>query len=201
MGVDGIALTLWGACGALITAALVMAGLFLAGAPGFGSLQRAAAATSATVKLTIVTNAGPHHNWPAFEPSSFSIPTGTPVRVTVVNQDGATPLPGSLSQDAKVTGVVGGVETVTPLGAGRHSTAKDEASVRLTDVSHTFTLPSLKINVPIPAQSRVTFTVEIAKPGEYSWSCVDPCGAGTTGWGPPMDVAGYMNGTVTATGA
>jgi heme/copper-type cytochrome/quinol oxidase subunit 2 len=72
-------------------------------------------------------------------------------------------------------------------------------SVSANVVSHTFSIPSLRINVPIPAMSTATFTIRIAKRGAYGWMCFDPCGSGETGFGAPMDLTGYMAGTVTAT--
>lgn len=199
---------IWAACGTLVIAAVVLTGLFVTRAPGFTSLQTATA-TSGTpgagqqVPLTIVTDAGPQQDWPAFEPSSFSIPAAQLVTITVTNFDSATPLPAALGSHAKVTGVVGGAATVTPIRQVRPYTAKGEArsvrAINLKLVSHTFSIPSLGINVPIAANSRTSFTIRVAKAGNYSWTCFDPCGAGTSGFGAPMGLAGYMTGTVTAT--
>jgi plastocyanin len=201
---------LWAACGTLVLAAVVLAGLFVTRAPGFTSLQTANIVSPTTgvghkVPLTIVTNAGPQQDWPAFQPASFSIPAGQLVTITVENLDSATALPAALGSHAKVTGVVGDVETVVPIGGVRpyrvRGAARTMSAIKLGVVSHTFTIPSLGINVPISANSRTSFTILVPKAGQYSWLCFDPCGAGKTGFGTPMELNGYMAGTVTANAA
>src|ERR1700691_2782698 len=85
------------ACGVPLLAAVVIAGLFMTGAPDFTNLQQANAASRTpasgqNLHMTIVTNAGPHHNWPGFEPAAITVPSNTSVTITVTNLDGATPL-------------------------------------------------------------------------------------------------------------
>ncbi|HVB54080.1 MAG TPA: hypothetical protein VNF24_07810 [Candidatus Acidoferrales bacterium] len=200
----------WAACATLVLAAVVLAGLFVSGAAGFSTLQTATAVAATPgggtrVPLTIVTTAGPQQDWPAFEPSSFSIPTSRLVTITVTNLDSATPLPAALGTHAKVTGVVGDVETEVPirdvLPYQATGVARTVSAISLNVVSHTFSIPSLGINVPIAANSRTSFTLQVAKAGSYSWICFDPCGGGTAGFAPPMGLPGYMAGTVTATTA
>jgi plastocyanin len=155
--------------------------------------------------MTIVTNAGPHHNWPAFSPAAISIPANRSVTITVTNLDGATPLPSSLRTYSKVAGVIGDQMAIVPIhiahpkvGAGG---TREVTAVNATTVSHTFTIPALGINVPLLGSSRTSFTIRITKPGTYTWECVDPCGSGSTGFGAPMSMVGYMMGTVTVTTA
>jgi hypothetical protein len=198
------------ACGAPLLAAAVIAGLFMTGAPGFTALQTAGPVSATlgsgqSLHIIIVTNAGPHHNLPAFEPASFSIPSNRSVTVTVTNLDGSTPLPSSLRSYSRVTGVVGDHMKIVPIRVARPKVAAGRTrrvdAINSTVVSHTFTIPSLGINVPILGAARTTFTIRIAKPGNYNWACVDPCGSGPTGFGAPMSIVGYMAGTVTATPA
>ncbi len=195
------------ACAAVVLAPLALAGLYLVAAPGFTDLQAPAGTGSLGTRLTvtIVTDAGPQKDWPAFEPSSLIIPAGRPVTVTVDNQDGATPLPVALRQHAKVSGVTGNTERVTPLAAAAPylatGSARSVSAVRLGEVSHTFTVPGLGINVPIPAHARATFTIQVERPGSYGWLCVDPCGEGAAGQGAPMDIRGYMSGTMSVQGS
>jgi plastocyanin len=194
------------ACGAPLLAAAVIAGLFMTGAPGFTSLQQSSAAilaNSRNIQITIVTNAGPHHNLPAFEPAAISVPANRSVTFTVTNLDGATPLTSSLRTYSRVTGVIGNRMAIVPIKVTRPKVAIGRAqevdSVNATVVSHTFTIPSLGINVPLLGSSRTSFTIRITKPGNYTWECVDPCGSGASGFGAPMGVVGYMAGTVTVT--
>ena len=203
----GMGPIIWAACGTLILAAVVLSGLFAARAPGFAALQTASAVApnAARVQLTIVTNAGPKHDLPAFSPASFAIPANQAVKISVTNLDGSTPLPSSLQSYAKVRGVVGGSMTVVPIRVNHPKASAGQSrridALNATAVSHTFSIPALGINVPIPGAARISFTVRITKPGTYSWECFDPCGSGASGFGAPMSVTGYMAGTVTVSAA
>jgi hypothetical protein len=194
---------IWAACGTLILASVVMAGLFAVRAPGFTALQgaNAVASTAGKMQITIVTNAGPQHDWPAFTPASFSVPASHAVTISVTNLDGATPLTPSLLSYSKVTGVVGDSMVVVPIRIAHPRVARGRAHqvsvLNASTVSHTFTIPALGVNVPLPGASRTSFTLRIDKPGTYRWECFDPCGTGTSGFGAPMGVIGYMAGTIT----
>jgi hypothetical protein len=59
-------------------------------------------------------------------------------------------------------------------------------------VGHSFAIPSLNINIPIPADTVVTFTYTFSSPGVYEYLCLIPCGSG-------MGLTGYMNGFVIVT--
>lgn len=205
---SSVGAVIWATCGTLVIAALVMAGLFLGRAPGFSDLQVASPVSASSLAteqlhLTIVTNAGPQHDWPAYEPASFSLPANQDVTITVTNLDGATPLPSSLRSFTKVKGVASAGMTVVPINVSHPTIAKGAARVlhalNASVVSHTFSLPELGINVPIAAGSRTSFTVRFTRPGAYQWECFDPCGGGDSGTLAPMGRIGYMAGTVTVT--
>ena len=165
-----------------------------------------APATTTRLDLAIVTgDMIGKTEFPAYVPSNFSLPANATVVVTVTNFDDATPLTGGAKVYATAKGIVGGTFTVTPIdlkdpngsaGATRTLGALDPAQV-----SHTFTIPTLGINVPIAAHARVTFTIHTGAPGTYAWRCFDPCGADPAGWGTAMAARrGYMQGTLTVTG-
>jgi hypothetical protein len=81
-------------------------------------------------------------------------------------------------------------------------------------VGHTFTIPDLNINVPLPGanssaknfcgaapcpltdiHNTVKFHFTTPGPGNYRWQCFVPCGAGYLyGNGGPMQTIGYMGG-------
>lgn len=137
---------------------------------------------------------------PAYIPTNPVIPSYATVRVEIANFDDATALTGDLAQFAKVEGTVGGTITTTPMdpkapnmvGAGQVLAALDAEKV-----SHTFTVASLGINVPVAPKARTIFTIQTGAPGTHSWRCNDPCGTGTSGWGGAMAKPGYMVGTLT----
>lgn len=142
-------------------------------------------------KMTIVTDKkGGPADWPAFEPSVLTVKAGSRVTITLKNNDdGADPVSATV---AKVRGTVGGV---------KEANGKTFRALPMTAVSHTFTILSLGINVPIPASQTVTFTFKApTKPGTYSFICVVPCGTGASGWEGPMASKNYMIGTIIVKG-
>ena len=157
-------------------------------------------AASANVKLTIVAQKpGSTVEGPAYTPSTnLTLPANSVVTITIVNADGGdTSLPAS-SPFGVVTGTVGGNAAVD--GIAYSSLARDK-------VAHTFTVPGLHVNVPIPGDTpagksgiTVTFSFKTGAAGTYMWQCMDPCGAVPNGWGGPMTMKGYMMGTITVVG-
>lgn len=134
---------------------------------------------------------------PAYLPSDFTVPANTTVTITVTNFDDATALP---AQYATATGIIGKL-TIQPLDpADPNATAASTTAASLdpdTGVSHTFTIPTIGLNVPIAPKAKTTFTIHTGKAGKYTWHCMDPCGTGASGWGGAMDAKGYMTGTMT----
>jgi hypothetical protein len=63
-------------------------------------------------------------------------------------------------------------------------------SVPAADVAHTFTIPSLNLNIPVPLSSTVVAYFTISKPGTYLWFCETSCGDA------PMSTPGWMRGSV-----
>lgn len=123
--------------------------------------------------------------------SGGTISAGDTVNLTIIsNDDGpAAPPPGFNT----VKGTVGGTETVN---------GKSVASVATKDISHTFSIPALGINLPIPVAPTggtvtVSATIKMAKTGTFDWQCFAPCGSGASGWGGAMATADWMKGTVT----
>ncbi len=71
-------------------------------------------------------------------------------------------------------------------------------------IAHTFTIPQLNVNVPLPGDgmkgkdyNTVTFTFRTGAAGTYTFRCFDPCGTGPMGMMGPMMTQGYMIGTLT----
>lgn len=160
----------------------------------------AAAAVAKPVHLSLViatpdmlgTDVGP-----AFLPSDFTIPANSTVTITVTNFDDPTALP---AQYATATGIIGqlSIQPFDPADPNAMGPVTKTASLDPdTGVSHTFTVPSLGINVPIAPSAKTTFTIHTGKAGKYTWHCMDPCGTGPAGWDGAMGTKGYMTGTMT----
>lgn len=154
-------------------------------------------AASARITLSIVAQRPDSSmSGPSYLPTTdLVLPAHTLVTITIVNRDlGDTPLPAG-SPFRQVTGTAGGVATV------------DGQAYRALDVSkvaHTFTIPQLGVNVPVPGdvpqgQQGITvmFSFRTGDAGTYMWRCMDPCGSGPYGWAGSMAMPGYMQGTLT----
>ena len=140
--------------------------------------------------------------WPVFLHSDFQLPANSTVVVTVTNFDNATPFPKNTSELSQASGIVGGSFSVTPILAtdpnGSAGPTRTERALDPGQVSHTFSLPALGINVPIAPNARTTFTFETGSPCACQWHCLIPCGTGANGYGGPMAAtSGYMEGTLT----
>ena len=178
------------------------------------SVGRGAVAASGTTAVVQVRETVPHlyltvatpdmlgtDVGPAVLPSAATVPANSDVIVTIMNFDDATPLTGVYTKYAASAGIEGKftVDTMDPANPNGPATApaKTLAAVDPAVVSHTFTLPSLKINVPLLAKSRTTFMFHTGAPGTFEWHCQDPCGTGPAGWSGAMSVQGYMGGELT----
>jgi nitrous oxide reductase len=181
------------ASGAVMVSALAMAGSRDVAAERSLQAKQVAATISkqpAHLYLTVAVGVGDDN--PAFVPTDFSVPRNAIVDVSITNFDDATALTGSFIKYAKVTGTVDDTATVTPIdvadpngpGAGPTQVIN---SMDPNNVSHTFTIPELGLNVPIWPQARTTFTFRTGKSGTFHWACYDPCGGA-------MGAPRYMSG-------
>ena len=140
----------------------------------------------------------------------FKVPAGSTINVTVYGFDGCTPLRNPFW--GKVTGTTGNVEVVN----GKPMSVLN--SWGNCAVAHTFSIPSIGLNVPIASPTTlaanhslcsaspctpssgphtvVTFSFKTpSTPGDYFWQCRIPCGlAYEYGFGGPMQTLGYMTG-------
>ena len=113
----------------------------------------------------------------------FKVPAHTLVKVTIYQYDGASGLRNNFL--AKVQGTKGGVEVLN---------GKAVSTINPDDAAHTFSVPDLDINVPMPgvdanaknqcavapctlaeAHNTITFSFVSPGPGTYRWQCFVPC--------------------------
>ena len=137
------------------------------------------------VNLTININAS--NGWPQYSPANFSVPAGQDI-FTIVDNDQPMNWTGC---PCPVRGTVGNVEEIngTPVKV-----------VPSANVAHGFAVPALGLSVWSPGGSTVQFTADLLNPGNFSWMCEVPCGAGANPYAtPPMGTPGYMMGTMTVT--
>lgn len=169
----------------------------ISGASLTGQSARAAGATTTQLSFDImpVKPGGPAENWPAYMASTpVNVPANTIVTVTIRNFDLGDAALSASSPFAAVKGTIGGVATFN----GQPYKSLDPAKV-----AHTFTIPRLGVNVPIPGDApnndsylTVVFSFRTGHAGDYTFECLAPCGT-DTGFGGPMATAAYMKGTLT----
>ncbi len=166
----------------------------------------AQSSSHANITLTIFNG---HQNgipgWPMFSPSYFVLPAHATVTVTIINYDnGPAPLLPGFTQYANVKGTVGNVAiyALNNASATKPNTGIGQvgpgvySAIPNSSVSHTFTIPAWNVNVPVTAESSVTFVIHTSGPGEYFWQCFAPCGSGPSGMGGAMKTLGYMMGYI-----
>lgn len=184
------------------TGALVAGGALTACSSGTSSVSNTnEAPPPVTVHLaTVLMDGGmvSHGGWPMYQPSDITVPKGATVDMTIYSYDtGTAALPSNMTVYTKATGVTGLTESGQPV-----------TTVAASDVSHTWTVPQLGINVPFgvaptaAANSEqkplvVTFTFKATKAGTFTWKCMAPCGSGSDGTGGAMATMGYMEGSLT----
>lgn len=140
--------------------------------------------------------------WPLYSPAYFILPANSLITMSINDYDDgpAALLPG-MEKFAKVAGTVGNVaiyamnskgeaasKAVGQVKPGVHS------EVSPKQVAHTFTVPSMGINVPSTALQTATFMFYTGAPGMYEWVCEAPCGGDPDGMGGAMMVLGFMRG-------
>jgi hypothetical protein len=138
----------------------------------------------------------------------LKLPAGSKIDMTILGYDGCTPLRNPVW--GQVTGTIGGVEYVD----GKPVSAINSWSG--CNVGHTFSVPSLGLNIPMASPSvtatlcgtspctsgpRRVVTFSFMTPrenGVFIWQCRVPCGGGfLDGFGGPMQTIGFMTGTIT----
>ena len=135
----------------------------------------------------------------------WQVPAHTRVNVTIYNYDSGSPLRNQ--QIGLVTGTSGNVALLN--GKLIHLVNSNAGN----GVGHTFSIPTLGINVPLygnngnanlcavaPCSTKspnqvIRFSFISPGPGQYPWQCFVPCALGFLyGNGGPMQTIGYMDG-------
>lgn len=134
--------------------------------------------------------------------ANLVLPANTLIKLTIVDYDeGNASL--SSNQYVNVEGTVNG--TITYANNGNVNSSQGPNGIVLkggqtvnkvnaTEIAHTFTIPTLNINIPVPLSSTVVAYIKIDKAGTYAWFCETACGAGADGILGAMDTPGWMTG-------
>ncbi len=136
--------------------------------------------------------------------ANISLPANRLIELTIINYDDGNATLTNPSY-ANVQGTVNGTITYvnndnvnSSQGAGGIVVKGGDTvnSVPLADIAHTFTIPSLGINIPVPVSSIVTAFIHIDRAGSYVWLCETTCGSGNTGLEGAMAEPGWMTGNL-----
>jgi hypothetical protein len=182
----------------------------------FVSRHQPGAPVDITVQTVGTIGFGPHPTWVSYltktpggqwvHTTLWDLPAHTRINMTVMQYDTGSPLRNQ--QFGRVTGTIGGVATIN----GRPASVVDSNAGN--GLGHTFSIPTLGINVPLVGISStaknpcgaapctpnfdhnvVKFSFVTPGPGQYPWQCFIPCGLGYLyGNGGPMQTLGYMGG-------
>jgi len=138
--------------------------------------------------------------------ANISIPAHTLIVLTIIDYDSPSPLP---AQFAQVSGTIGNQvyllngSAYLVNGSSVFINQSLAGATKLswinpnTEVSHTFTVPQLGINIPSAGESTEVAEFYVNQTGVFSWHCMDPCGFGPSGWAGPMSAPGWMSGSLT----
>jgi hypothetical protein len=171
------------------------------------------------VDLTLQTvgsyGSGPHPTWVSYLTKSpegpwvhttlWQLPAHTRINVTIYQYDSGSPL-----RNQQVGQVTGTASQRATLNGKPFKLINSNAG---NGVAHTFSIPTLGINVPLYGNSGsanlcgaapcttkspnevIRFSFTTPGPGQYPWQCFVPCGLGYLyGNGGPMQTIGYMDG-------
>ncbi len=208
------------AIGAFVVAALgvMFAVLALAKEPptvDYAAGHQAGQPVDVTLQTVGAYGSAPHPTWVSYMTRSpqgawvhttlFQIPAHTRINVTIYNYDSGSPLRNQ--QIGLVTGTTGHVAFLN--GKAFHLINSNAGN----GVGHTFSIPTLGINVPLygnngnanlcaaaPCSTKspnqvIRFSFTSPGPGRYPWQCFVPCALGYLfGNGGPMQTLGYMGG-------
>ena len=132
--------------------------------------------------------------------ANISLPANRLIKLVIVNyDDGNATL--EVPSDNVVSGTTGGTIFVASndnINASQGASGivvnggQTLSSVPMDEVAHTFTVPSLKLNIPVPLSSTVVAYFTVAKAGTYLWFCETACGDAA------MSTPGWMLGSLVA---
>lgn len=139
--------------------------------------------------------------------ANITVPAHSLIELIVTNYDtGNATL--SEPQLANVTGTVGDTINVysndllnSSQGSGGIviNGTQTLSSVPPGMISHTFTIPSLGLNIPMESQSTTVAYFNTGNPGSFTWFCESACGSGANGLGGAMATPGWMTGALNVT--
>jgi hypothetical protein len=136
--------------------------------------------------------------------ANVTLPANRLIELVITNYDTGNATPVSPQYDNVSGTVSGSMEVVSNNGMNSSEGASGIAisgmqtvsSLPPAVISHTFTVPGLNLNIPVAANSTVVAYFMTGSPGNYLWTCMTPCGSGSSGLGGAMETPGWMSGSI-----
>ncbi len=204
--------------GAVAAVVVFVAMAFLRSNPptvDFASGHRAGTPVELTLQTVGCIGSGTHPTWVSYlteapdgkwvHTTLWDLPADTRINVTILQFDSGSPL-----RNQFIGGVAGTIGGTMTLNGKVVSLVNSNAG---NGVAHTFSIPTLGVNVPLYGYSSnatlcgaapcttksvhnvVKFSFMTPGVGQYPWQCFVPCGLGYLyGNGGPMQSIGYMDG-------
>ena len=172
-------------------------------------------AVNVTMQTVGTYGSGSHASWVSYlvkspdgqwvHTTNFQVPANVRVNVTIIQYDSGSPL-----RNQQLGRVTGTFANTALLNGKPFQVINSNAG---NGVAHTFSMPSIGVNVPLygnngnanlcaaaPCTTKspnkvIKFSFISPGPGNYRWQCFVPCGGGYLyGNGGPMSTLGYMGG-------
>ncbi|MGA2663779.1 MAG: hypothetical protein ABSF83_02390 [Nitrososphaerales archaeon] len=137
--------------------------------------------------------------------ANITLPANRLVELVISNYDEGNASLAS-PQYASVNGTVDGSELVYNNTAINSTEGPNGITLRgsqtvsslpLSEISHTFTVPMLNLNLPMASESTIVAYFRTGSAGTFLWLCESACGSGADGTAGAMSTPGWMTGTLT----
>ncbi|MEM0286582.1 MAG: hypothetical protein QXG05_00205 [Nitrososphaerota archaeon] len=132
-----------------------------------------------TVPSAASSGPGPNYN-------TIVVPANKPIKFVIVNVDTAVNenFSGTAALQFSIYNDTDSGQTPVVYSQGNQ--------IQNLPVAHSFDIPQLNVNVPIPPDTMIVFNYTFTTLGTYMYLCEVPCGPG-------MGLLGYMNGYIVVT--
>lgn len=143
--------------------------------------------------------------------ANITLPAHSLIELVITNYDNgsatlSSPQYASVTGTVSATGAVSNTEMVYN-NTNINSTAASNnihlqgsltaSSLPAGDISHTFTVPALNLNVPLETSSTIVAYFMTGSDGSLTWLCEAACGSGPNGTSGAMVTPGWMTGVLT----
>lgn len=151
--------------------------------PDYGGATYDAFVLPSNIENAVVPTPATNTTGPGPNDNNITVTAGTTIKFVVTSWDNAINQNYSATASTPFTAYN---DTASGQVASSYSQGQ---SISAMQIGHTFSIPDLNVNIPIPPTTAVVFSLTFSKPGIYEYTCDSPCGPG-------MGLNGYMQGYI-----